>query len=1002
MHAPNEQSVSMPPNLSVRAPAFSWLAWLFGLALLTTFGCEGCQQGVANVDAGSGAVCMLDAECPDGLVCEAGECRVPVGGDRDGDGVNDAVDNCPSVFNPNQSDSDNNGLGDACEEDGDRDGDGVPNGVDNCPDGANPNQIDSDGDAIGDACDDDADGDGVADRADNCVGVSNPGQEDSNQNGIGDACEDDQDLDGVTDDEDNCPDQSNANQNDADNDGIGDVCDADIDGDGVDNDGDNCVYVGNSNQNDRDGDGRGDACDDDDGDGYADDEDNCPDVSNPNQADADGDGLGDACDTDDDNDGVPDDTDNCPSVANPSQADLDEDGVGDVCDPNTTRTEGLTFDEDCAYAPPVGAFTPSVEWSFAISSTDPYPELTQVMMTPVVANLTDDNQDGVIDTRDIPDVIFTTFETSNTPDGYDSLYYGVLRAVSGDGSGLLWTVGSAELGGFDSNAGANTGIQPGGSVAVADIDNDGFVEIVAGVWDDFTETGGLVAISHDGQIQWRTSAMDSEGRAHPRQFLYWWGGPSIADLDGDGNPEIIAGALAFDNAGTLLFDGSASSELLMPEMAGHGINWRSGDPTRATYSGMLSIVADVDQAVDPSTGRKTQEIVTGRTVYTHDGGVLWEAGADLPDGYPAVGDFDGDGRAEIVVSAYGKVRIHDGVTGVVVWGPVEIDDGAGGYGGRIGPPTVADFDGDGVPEIGVAGSSQYVALRVDLDNPDVTIAEARLWSTDTQDVSSSMTGSSVFDFEGDGKAEVIYNDELHLRVYDGSTGATLYEQPNTSFTALEYPVIVDVDNDGQAEIVVGTNDFECGDQLTGCVPGFSGIRVFGDANDNWVSTRRIWNQHSYHITNINENGTVPDQEDSSWAAHNTYRLNALLTVPAQAAPDLVAADPSTFGEGCLGEVQAWVQNRGASRVGSGLPVSFYLLEGNTETYLGTAYTQMPLEPGDGERISYSVTLPGAGAYRVRVAVDDAGPGAGGTENECVEDNNELEFDISFSCGNTAG
>ena len=39
----------------------------------------------------------------------------PVDGDADGDGVLDEVDNCPDVFNPDQIDSDANGIGDACE-----------------------------------------------------------------------------------------------------------------------------------------------------------------------------------------------------------------------------------------------------------------------------------------------------------------------------------------------------------------------------------------------------------------------------------------------------------------------------------------------------------------------------------------------------------------------------------------------------------------------------------------------------------------------------------------------------------------------------------------------------------------------------------------------------------------------------------------------------------------------------------------------------------------------
>lgn len=132
--------------------------------------------------------------------------------DQDGDGVQDAADDCPYVTDREQRDQDGDGIGDACDEAAcrdcsgasattapprgpvDRDADGVSDTNDTCPGLHNASQADYDRDGVGDACDEDPDGDGANEKGtgflDNCPGLPNPDQADHDQDGIGDACQD--------------------------------------------------------------------------------------------------------------------------------------------------------------------------------------------------------------------------------------------------------------------------------------------------------------------------------------------------------------------------------------------------------------------------------------------------------------------------------------------------------------------------------------------------------------------------------------------------------------------------------------------------------------------------------------------------------------------------------------------------------------------------------------------------------------------------------------------
>lgn len=78
-------------------------------------------------------------------ICDACDvCPVDSDNDKDKDGICGNLDNCPAVANADQTDTDNDSLGNACDPDDDNDG--VPDASDNSPLVPNPNQKDMDGD----------------------------------------------------------------------------------------------------------------------------------------------------------------------------------------------------------------------------------------------------------------------------------------------------------------------------------------------------------------------------------------------------------------------------------------------------------------------------------------------------------------------------------------------------------------------------------------------------------------------------------------------------------------------------------------------------------------------------------------------------------------------------------------------------------------------------------------------------------------------------------------
>ena len=310
----------------------------------------------------------------------------------------------------------------------DLDNDGVPNESDNCPNVANTDQSDIDNDGLGDVCDDDIDGDGIINANDNCPETPNPDQSDFNNNGIGDVC--DIECDNQTSADTPVPIADNGDDatytvtveifeiliindvnvsvniphtwvNDLDlfltsptgvevelstgngapfaQDYINTTFDMDAtipitggsapftgsflpEGDLNDFNGDFSPGIWTLTVTDTFGalDGGSieeftlEVCgtrdpNDLDGDTIANDDDNCPETPNTDQADLDGDGIGDVCDPDIDGDGVLNTVDNCVTTPNPDQDDNDMDGLGDICDEDDDNDGVLDLNDNCQF-----------------------------------------------------------------------------------------------------------------------------------------------------------------------------------------------------------------------------------------------------------------------------------------------------------------------------------------------------------------------------------------------------------------------------------------------------------------------------------------------------------------------------------------------------------------------------------------------------------------------------------------------------------------------------
>ena len=472
---------------------------------------------------------------------------------------------------------------------------------------------------------------------------------------------------------------------------------------------------------------------------------------------------------------------------------------------------GGDHDPTCTRTPVPGVFFPGVqcEW-LGPPAGDPYPDHKNVLSTPMVAAI-DARAAASSRGRQIVLVSYNyTDGGAQSCEGTDANYFGVIRILDGRTCQQLATMDSPT-------------VVASSTVALADLGGyDSAPEIIAA-----RTQGGLVAWTRNPatgawEILWQTQSTIGDNVCD-------WAGPSVYDLDDDGKPEIIFLGAVFDSGGNLL-DSSLDTAALEP-----------GAP------GYIPVVADVD-------GDGKPELVSGGQLYDWDvANHTWVAKGPTLGlmGRVAVADFGTfgadpamddrstlDGIAEVAVIAapagspvVGHAYIYNLEGRQLFDQPLQ-----GATPGKGGPPTIADFDGDGRAELSSAGGSAYTVFDPDCvagADPSVCASgrtDGILWTQPSQDLSSNVTGSSVFDFEGDGAAEVVYGDECFTRVYQGKTGQVMYSHYRRSCTWYENPVIADVAGDFNAQILIPSNANCPGITCPAVDPIFDGVQCLDDAD----------------------------------------------------------------------------------------------------------------------------------------------------------------------------
>lgn len=389
-------------------------------------------------------------------------------------------------------------------------------------------------------------------------------------------------------------------------------------------------------------------------------------------------------------------------------------------------------------------------------------------------------------------------------------------------------------------------------VSIANIDNDNCAEIFL----TGTQSGTryIWSYSCDLTVQnWRSPALPGD----PGLFAF-------ADFNGDGQVELY-----FKD---WIINAHTGAKITESALAYGDI---TGSPVAVDIVG--------DQNLELINGLRIFTVNIGAGTITAHSNRSEYFLRNSPDGsHTSVADYNLDGNLDIIAS--GSTIANNTNTTLFFWdvanntlktysdpipGNFTIQNCGGGTGfstgqyylngwhrgtGRV---NIADADGDGNMNAAYVSGKFLYALDHNFN---------LLWKKTVSEETSGYTGCSMFDFNGDGKTEIVYRDERNLYIINGTDGTTYTSQACISRTARDYPIVADVDADGQSELCVTCGFDNALSSANFCDISYSEnshVRVYRTDLEPWVPARRLWNQNAYFNVNVNDDLTIPRVQQKS-------------------------------------------------------------------------------------------------------------------------------------------